>query len=139
MSTTALFRLEVYPTQRAALEALAGEDRVREPVRGASERLRAEDVGAVTVIRPPGAWGMSWEMQEEIAEEIKGLVRERGRHRLVLDLAEVPAGHSGFVTALIGVGRAVAAANGTLALCGLSEAMAEVLRVCALPMEEHGT
>ena len=131
------FVFEIYPTEVAALEALAGADRIRVPLRWAAERLRAVDVGAVTRLTMPQTWRLAWSVQEEIAEEIQSLVQQRGRHRLIVNMSEVAIADSGFVGMLVRVMRIVADAGGVLALCELTDQMAEMLQVCALPMCEH--
>jgi hypothetical protein len=122
----------IYPTEEDALIAMAGGERQRVPLRWCRADLEAADVGPVTVLRLTQAHLAGDAFLAELGEDIVRLVRERGRHRLLFNVAAVEYATSALLGMYIRVRRAILEVAGEMALCELTEMHTEVLTVCGM-------
>src|SRR5262245_42187321 len=122
----------IYMDEQVALRTMAGEERQRVPLRWFRPDLEAADVGPVTVLRLTQAHLSGDAMLAELGEDIVRLVRERGRHRLLFNVAAVEYATSALLGLYIRGRRAILEVGGEMALCELTEMHAEVLQVCGL-------
>jgi anti-anti-sigma factor len=122
----------IYPSEEAALRTMAGGEGQRVPLRWCRADLEATDVGPVTVLRLTQAHLAGDALLAELGEDIVRLVRERGRHRLLFNVAAVEYATSALLGMYIRVRRAIQEVAGEMALCELTEMHAEVLTICGL-------
>ncbi len=132
MTTTTRPGILYFDTEAEALAALAGDDRTRLPLRWCRQDLEAADVGAVTRVALTQAHLAGDAELAELGEELVRLVRERGRHRLVLEVSAIDLPTSALIGLYIRLLRATCEVGGAVAMCGVSEFHRDVLNVCGL-------
>lgn len=85
-----------------------------------------ETVGEVLVIRPVGR--LDGSSSPDFEKRLLGHI-EGGRHRLVLDLAQLDYVSSAGLRVMLLAAKKTAAAKGSVALCGLKDRIREVLEI----------
>ena len=94
--------------------------------------LQVEDIGQVTAVRFTEPEIMDAQQAESIAEQLFGLVDERRRKKLLLNLHNVEYLSSTALGKLVALRKKLQTAGGRLVLCGLDPQVYEVLAITSL-------
>ena len=89
-----------------------------------SPHFHASQHGAVTIVRATGPEIRHPEPASELGAEIWGLVQDKGRKAILLDLANVKYMSSTGFAVLLGLAEKIKTAGGVLKICGLNRDVA---------------
>jgi anti-sigma B factor antagonist len=95
----------------------------------ASSRLELDNVGKVTILSFRDERIVNDDVIQEICEEFRGLVTQRGRRNIVLNFSRVKAISAAAISALLFLKKRVETTQGQLRLCCIHPELREIFHL----------